>query len=168
MLRVLPATTVCIAALLAVLPFGADEMVRYAVSFLPLMVVQYWSARRPQLVPVSLIFGVGLIIDVLTHGPVGYWALLALLAASVAPIEARLFGRSTAPGRALMYAVAMIAVAAVAWGVATIYTGAAVAGRPFLGAAITAIALYPLMALGLMAIDRLWETPRAHMFARGS
>lgn len=167
MLRLLPAATVCIATLLAVLPFGADEMVRYAVSFLPLMVVQYWSARRPALVPVPLVFGVGLIVDVLTHGPVGYWALLALITASFAQLEVSVMGRSTAIGRALTYAVAMLVAAGVAWAVASIYTGTAVAGRPFLGAAFAAIALYPVMALGLMAIDRLWETPRSQLFVRG-
>lgn len=167
MLRFLPAATVCIAALLAVLPFGADEMVRYAVSFLPLMVIQYWSARRPALVPVPLIFASGLVVDVVTHGPVGYWALLALLAASFAPIEASLMGRSTTIGRALIFAGTMLAVAAIGWTIASIYTGISVASRPFLGAALTAMALYPAMALGLMAIDRLWETPRAHLFVRG-
>ena len=167
MLRLLPAVTVCLAALLAVLPFGADEMVRYAVSFLPLMVIQYWSARRPALVPVPLIFGVGLIIDVLTHGPVGYWALLAMIAASSASLETLLMGRSTAIGRALLFAVAMLTAASVAWAVAFVYTGTAVTSRPFLGAALTAICLYPVMALGLMVIDRLWETPRAQLFVRG-
>jgi rod shape-determining protein MreD len=168
MLRLLPATTVCIAALLAVLPFGADEMARYAVSFLPLMVIQYWSARRPAFVPVPLIFGVGLIVDILTHGPVGYWALLALIAAGFAPFELWAVGRSTAIGRALTYAAAMLVTAGVAWAVASLYTGNTVAGRPFLGAALAAMALYPVMALGLMAIDRLWETPRSQLFVRGS
>lgn len=167
MLRFLPAATLCIAALLAVLPFGADEMVRYAVSFLPLMVIQYWSARRPAMVPVPLIFGSGLIVDVVTHGPVGYWALLAVVVAAFAPLEVWLMGRSTAIGRALVFAGAMFVVAALAWSIAALYTGTAIVGRPFLGAALTAIALYPVMALGLMAIDRLWDTPRAQLFVRG-
>lgn len=167
MLRCLPAATVLIAALIAVLPFGADEIPRYMLSFLPLAVIHYWSARRPTLVPVPLIFAVGLVVDILTNGPVGYWALLALLTAGLAPGDTWLLGRSSVASRALDYALAMLVVAGVAWAVATLYSGANIPARPFLAAAFACITIYPLMALGLLAIDRIWETPRPHLFVRG-
>lgn len=167
MLRCLPAVTVLIAALLAVLPFGADEIPRYILSFMPLAVIHYWSARRPTLLPVPLIFAVGVAIDILTNGPVGYWALLALLTAGLAPADVWLFARSSVASRALDYVLAMLAVAGVAWAIATLYSGANIPARPFLAAALACIVLYPPMALGFMAIDRLWETPRPHLFVRG-
>jgi rod shape-determining protein MreD len=167
-MRFLPALTLIFAALLAVLPFGVDEVVRYVIRFLPLMVVHYWSARRPSLVPVPLIFGVGLAIDVLTHEPLGYTALIALVVASLAPLEAWLTGRSTAIGRAGVFAIAMLVAAGSAWAVAAVYTGARPDARPFLLASLAALALYPVMALSLMGIDRLWETPRAQLFVRGN
>jgi cell shape-determining protein MreD len=167
MLRLLPAATLVFAALLAVLPFGVDEVVRYVIRFLPLMVVHYWSARRPSLVPVPLIFAVGLAIDVLTHEPLGYTAVLALAVAGLAPLEYWLSGRSTAAGRAGVFAIAMLAAAALAWGIAAIYTGVKPDARPFLLAALTTLALYPIMALMLLGIDRLWEAPRAQLFVRG-
>jgi rod shape-determining protein MreD len=168
MLRLLPAMTLLFTALLAVLPFGADEVVRYAIRFLPLMVTHYWSARRPALLPVPFIFGVGLAIDILTHEPLGYTALLALAVAALAPLEYGLTGRSTAAGRALVFAVAMLAAAGLAWVIATVYTGMKPEARPFLLAALATLPMYPVMALALMGIDRLWETPRAQLFVRGN
>jgi rod shape-determining protein MreD len=168
MLRFLPVMTLVLASVLAVLPFGADEVVRYAIRFLPLMVAHYWSARRPALMPVPLIFGIGLAVDVLTHEPLGYTALLALVVAGLAPLEHWLTGRSTAAGRAAVFALAMFAAAALAWTIAALYTGTKPDSRPFLLAAIATLGLYPIMALSLMSIDRLWETPRAKLFARGS
>jgi cell shape-determining protein MreD len=168
MLRLLPATTLVFVALLAVLPFGVDEGVRYAIRFLPLMVTHYWSARRPALLPVPFIFSIGLAIDILTHEPLGYTALLALAVAGLAPLEHWLTGRSTAIGRAAVFALAMLVAAALAWMIAAIYTGAKPDARPFLLAALATIPMYPIMALTLMGIDRLWETPRAQLFTRGS
>jgi rod shape-determining protein MreD len=168
MLHVLPAATIVIAGLIAVLPIGVGEMARYALSFLPLMAIHYWSARRPHLVPVAFIFAIGLAIDVLTHGPVGYWALLAVAVAALAQGESWLTGRSTALGRAATFVVSMAVAALVAWGVASIYTGLAIPARPLTGAALTAIMLYVPMVIAFMPIDRLWETPRARIFERGS
>ena len=162
MLRCLPAVTLLIAALIAVLPFGADEIVRYCLSFLPLIVIHYWSARRPTLLPVPLIFAVGLAIDVLTHGPVGYWALLASLTARRwRPRDVWLTGHSSVAGRAARFLRRDAGRRRRSPGPSRRSTPAQmIPARPFLAAALACIALYPLMALGLMAIDRLWETPR--------
>ena len=167
MLRLLPAVTLLIAALLAVLPFGVDEVVQYAIRFAPLMVAHYWSARRPALLPVPLIFGVGLTVDILTHLPLGYTALLALVVSGIAPLEAWASGRSTAIGRAAVFAVAMCVAAMLAWTIAAVYNGVRPDSWPFMVAALTSICLYPIMTLALMSIDRLWETPRAQIFVRG-
>jgi rod shape-determining protein MreD len=166
-LLVLPVLTLVVASILAVLPFGAGELVRTCISFLPLIVVHYWSARRPHLLPVTAVFACGLAIDVLTHGPIGFWALMMLAVAALAPLEDTLTGQSTATGRAAVFAIAMVAVAGLAWGVASLYNGYTMDGRPMLFAALCSIASYPLAALLLMPIDRLWDTQRSHLFARG-
>jgi rod shape-determining protein MreD len=167
-LLLIPALTVIIATLIAILPFGAGDMVRTCLSFLPLMTIHYWSARRPHLVPVAVVFVVGLIIDVLTHGPVGFWALLALTAAGTAQIETAATGQSTTAGRAAVFALTMVLAAGLCWAIASLYTGQTIDVQPFLVAALTAVALYPLMAVLLMPIDRLWDTQRSRLFMRGT
>jgi rod shape-determining protein MreD len=163
----LPVLTLLVASILAVLPFGAGEIVRTCVSFLPLIVVHYWSARRPRLLPVTVVFGCGLAIDVLTHGPIGFWALMMLAVGALARLEEALTGQSTVTGRAAVFSISMIAVAALSWGVASLYNGQAMDGRPMLMAALFAIACYPIAALLLMPIDRLWDTQRSQLFTRG-
>jgi rod shape-determining protein MreD len=167
MLLILPALTLIVAALIAVLPFGAGESVRACISFVPLVVVHYWSARRPHLMPATLVFATGLAIDVLTHGPVGFWSLMMLVAAALARLEEGFTGQSTLAGRAAVFSIAMLAVAALVWAVASGYNGQIIEGRPMLLAALVSIGLYPLAAMLLMPIDRLWETQRRHLFARG-
>jgi rod shape-determining protein MreD len=167
MLQLLPAMTLAIAALAAILPFGAGDTVRMCLSFVPVIVAQYWSVRRPRMVPLPLIFAIGLAIDILTHGPVGFWALMMLAAAGLARLEDAWTGTSTTAGRAAVFCIAMLVVAGLAWAVASIYTGAMIDGHPMLVAALVAIAAYPLFAIMLMPIDRLWATPRVHLFERG-
>ena len=166
-MRILPALTLIIAALIAVLPFGADAGMRQAMGFLPVMVAHYWSARRPALVPVPLIFAVGVGIDILTQKALGFTAVLLLVVAALAPVEIWLTGRSTAVGRSLVYAAAMLTAAGCAWAIAGAYMGMMLPGASYLQTALTAMALYPFMALALIGIDRLWETPRAQIFVRG-
>jgi rod shape-determining protein MreD len=164
----LPAITALIAALFAILPFGAGDTVRAGLSFAPLMVIHYWSARRPQLLPVPLIFALGLVVDVLTHGPLGFWALMALAAAAAAHGEIAMTGQSTATGRAAVYAITMVMLAALSFGIASGYSGQLIDGQPMLLAALAAIVLYPVMAALLMPIDRLWDIQRPSLFTRGA
>jgi rod shape-determining protein MreD len=167
MLHLLPAMTLLAASLIAVLPFGAGEGARACISFAPLIVTHYWSARRPRLLPVTFVFASGLAIDVLTHGPIGFWSLMMLAAAALARLEDSFTGQSTVAGRAAVFCIAMMALAAFAWAVSSGYNGQLIEGRPMLLAALVSISLYPLVALLLMPIDRLWQTQRSQLFVRG-
>ncbi len=161
-----PALIVIVTALFAVLPLGAGEAVRACLSFAPMTVIHYWSARRPHLLPVTFVFCVGLGIDVLTHGPVGFWALMGLASAAMAHLEIGLTGQSTATGRAAVFAIAMFGLAGLSWGVASLYSGQTIDGQPMLLAALISISLYPAIAVALMPIDRLWEARRTRLFER--
>jgi rod shape-determining protein MreD len=167
MLQLLPAATVLVASLIAVLPFGASEGVRACISFAPLIVTHYWSARRPRLLPATFVFASGLAIDVLTHGPIGFWSLMMLASAALARLEDGFTGQSSASGRAAVFCIAMLALAALAWALASGYNAQLNEGRPMLLAALVSIAVYPFVALILMPIDRLWQTQRSQLFARG-
>lgn len=168
MLRLLPSVTLVVASIIAMLPFGAGDAVRICISFIPVLVTQYWSARRPRLLPVTLVFACGLAIDILSHGPVGFWALMMLAASALARLEETLTGQSTATGRAAVFSIAMLVVAGLAWSVGSLYSGQTLDGQPMLLAALASIMLYPVAALLFMPIDRLWGNPRPYLFTRGS
>lgn len=165
--RTLPTLTLTLASLIAVLPFGGGDAMRLCLSFAPVVVTHYWTVRRPRLLPSPLVFAFGLMIDVLTHGPLGYWAFLMLAAAALAPLEEAATGQSTAVGRAAVFAMTMLLVAGLAWGIASLYSGMLVDAQPMLFAALASVLTYPLVAMVLMPIDRIWTTPRSHLFERG-
>ena len=62
---------------------------------LPLMAVYYWAIHRPDLMPYTLIFAIGLIYDVLIHGPLGMHSLVFLMVHVLLARQQRLMaGRS--------------------------------------------------------------------------
>lgn len=166
-MAVLPALSVLVMAVLAVLPWGGDDTIRFAIAMLPMTAIQYWGARRPQLLPVTLVFTAGLLLDVMSHGPLGFWALLALFALALGRLESAVSNRSTAIGRAAAYVCAMMLLATAAWAVASVYFNHAVEWRTMASGAALTVLLYPLLALTLMPIDRHWDSPRSQPFLRG-
>jgi rod shape-determining protein MreD len=166
-MEVLPGLSVLILAVLAVLPWGGSDSVRFAIAMLPMMAIQYWATRRPQMMPISLVFAAGLLLDVLTHGPLGFWALLALAASALGRSDGALSSRSTALGRAVGYAFAMFALAGLAWVIASVYFNRLVDWRPMVNGAAFTVLLYPLLALLMMPVDRAWDAPRSRFFVRG-
>lgn len=146
--------TVGAATLLAVLPWGLAADYRLLPPLLPFLVIHYWTMRRVELVPEALVFAAGLGLDILSGGPMGYWALIYLfgyaltLAASAAP-------NVTHPAaRWLLLALTLGAVASGEVVLAALYFNAAADWSPPLFAAFVATLLYPLVAFLLRALAR--------------
>src|ERR1051326_2111912 len=77
--RLLPSVTLIVAALISVLPVRAPGYAALTPAF-TLMAAYHWTIYRPDLSPPWVLFGIGLLEDLLTGGPVGVTALLLLLA----------------------------------------------------------------------------------------
>src|SRR4051794_13019747 len=76
--RLLPAATMILAAVIAVIPLRVPGYAALTPAF-TLMAAYHWTIYRPDLLPPSVLFGVGLAEDLLTGGPVGVTAMLLLL-----------------------------------------------------------------------------------------
>ena len=81
---ILPGLTAMVAALVAAMPWGLPDSAAFAWPLVALSVISFWSARQPQLMPPPLVFVLGVAIDLVTAGPIGYWALLFLVGHLVA------------------------------------------------------------------------------------
>src|SRR5436305_257420 len=77
--RLLPAATMVVAALIAVVPVRAPGYAALTPAF-SLMAAYHWTIYRPDLLPPAILFAVGVAEDLLTGGPVGVTALLLLVA----------------------------------------------------------------------------------------
>lgn len=77
--RLLPVATLCCAALLSILPVHIPGYVALVPAF-TLMATYHWTVYRPDLLPVTAVFAVGLAEDLLAGAPLGVTPLVLLLA----------------------------------------------------------------------------------------
>jgi rod shape-determining protein MreD len=147
---ILPVASVIIALVLVLLPWGiaADEwpVWRFIVPFAPLGLIHYWLMRRPATMPFPLVFLAGLVVDGVTHGPLGFWALVYLIGGAVVRLAGGQLHSSTL-GRFAAFAAGFVLVGAVTWGLATGYYLRQIEVQPILAAVGLLIVCYPLLAV---------------------
>lgn len=89
--RIVPGTTTILFALLSLLPFHVPSFGSIAPG-LALMAVFHWTIYRPDLLPLSVIFFTGLLLDLLNGTPyVGLSALVLLLVRTAVLSQRRMF-----------------------------------------------------------------------------
>lgn len=146
-LRVLtPALSVLALAMLAALPWGLPSQDRFFLPLLPVIAIHYWTLRQANALPEWAIFLAGVAVDILTHGPLGYWSLIYLIAYAFA-----VFGTPYASGgvwrRLILLAAALAGTTLAAWAAASIYFFEFADWRPYaLGAALAGLCAGPLLA----------------------
>lgn len=150
--RVMPAVTVSILAVLAVLPWGLPPNARFVLPFLPVIAIHTWSARHPDRLSAWVPFTAGIVVDVLTNGPIGYWALLYLCSMMLGVDAQRMSGTSPA-ARWAVFLAALAGLVFAAWGVASIYHLGFADWRPFAWALWIGALCYPPLAFVLRALD---------------
>lgn len=165
-MAIVPAASILFLALIALLPWGGGDVARFAAAMMPMFAIRFWSLRRPATVPAALAFVTGLLLDVVSYGPLGFWALIALAALALARIEGS-FHHASLPSVTIGWlAATAIALAALAWIVSSIYFNRPVPWQPTLiGAALSAL-LSPVLGFLLDPLDRLWGVPRGGLFTR--
>lgn len=115
-----PFASIAFFTVLAALPWGLPADDRFFLPLLPCVAIHYWAMRRPDHVPEWFVFAAGLLLDVFTHGPLGYWSLIYLLAQSLGVLGTDAI-RSGVGVRLGLFAASLAAVTAVSWIVASIY-----------------------------------------------
>lgn len=164
--RVLPAITVLLLAVAGILPWGHGYDLRFLLPALPFMAIHYWQQEHRGLVPAPFVALIGLAIDVLTSGPLGYWSLVFLIGLALTRFMTRHVPEADALLNWVGFAVAAIGMALAAWMVASAYVVRVVDWRPIVIAAIAQIALYPLVVLLLRPLSRIVAGPRILVLER--
>jgi rod shape-determining protein MreD len=143
-----PIGSIAFLTVLAVLPWGLPSEYRFFLPLLPVIAIHFWTLRHDAWIPEWLVFLAGLTIDILTLGPLGYWALIYLVAHLVATFSTPYSGGGSLFRLALL-AVALLAVAVTAWAVASLYFFSFADWRPYAKgatlAAIAAIVIVPIL-----------------------
>lgn len=165
-MTLLPALSILILALFALLPWGGGDTARFAAAMMPMLAIRYWAIRRPDHVPAALAFATGLLLDVVSYGPLGFWALIALAALGLGRITVSLHHAPSLLWSAASLMIASAVLALLAWLVSSIYFSRPVPWQPTALGAFAAVALSPLLNLFFDPLDRLWGGTRAGLFTR--
>lgn len=89
--------------------------------FLSLIAIYYWSIFKPKLMPVSIVFLLGLLQDILSGGPLGMTALLLILVRVFVLSQGRRFLEREFLFSWLVFIFVSLAYGALVWLVASVY-----------------------------------------------
>lgn len=141
-------------AIIPVLPYGAPEL-SYVMPSLTLMTVYFWAIQRPDSMPASAVFVIGLWQDVLYGGPMGLTSLILILVRELLVNQRRvLIGKPFLVnwmGFALVAAGTLI----LGWILASWWHWKIVSAPPFVAHLALTVTLYPIFA-GLFAGLQRW------------
>lgn len=126
------------------LPLGLPPDATFVPPLLMAALIYTFSILQPPL-PSGIAFLVGLASDVLSAGPLGYWALIFLLV-HIAAMQWPARPQWGFTGLWGMFALTISAVSVAGWAVACAYFLGAVDWRPMAAGALAAIALFPVFA----------------------
>jgi rod shape-determining protein MreD len=164
---VAPIGSVAALALIAALPLGVPAEDRFFLPLLPVVAIHYWTLRHDAWLPEWVVFLAGLTVDILTHGPLGYWALIYLLAHLIATLSARLHVEGTL-ARLVLLGFAIALVTFVGWAVASIYFFDFMDAVPYVTGALLASLCALLIVLPILRVlDGAVEPSRSIRLTRG-
>jgi rod shape-determining protein MreD len=165
--NMVPLASVAVLTLVAALPFGWPTDIRFYMPLLPYTVIHYWAVRRPKQMPEWGVFLAGLITDVLTHGPLGFWSLMYLIGV-VAVDATRDMPDWGALGRWGQFCGTLLVLGFCQWLVASIYFVELADWKPMLLAVAIAALSYPVIGFALRPLHRLWGRSENAAMARSA
>jgi rod shape-determining protein MreD len=128
-----------------VLPLG----VAYFSAVTPMIVmmsVYYWSLYRPDLLPAVAVFGVGVLLDILSGGPTGLYALVLLLVQGTCVSQRRYIVGKPFLVEWTGFSIVALGASFVGWLGASLFYGALIGIIPLIVQFFISVGLYPVMA----------------------
>jgi rod shape-determining protein MreD len=156
--RLFPAFLACFLVLFDFLPAGQPLFAERA-PLLGLMAVYYWSLYRPELLPQWLTFGLGLLSDALSGGPLGAMALVFLGVRTVCIDQRKMLLQGSFAASWLGFAAVAASALALLWLLVALVFGALIDPRPALWQLAVSVALYPSFVWLLNRFERLLPQP---------
>jgi rod shape-determining protein MreD len=166
MARTFPKLALGLAIVVTAIPLGLPGDAAFALPLAAMMLVFIFSSFKLPPIRPWFVFLAGLVMDVLTAGPFGFWALVFLMAYC--------FGRAIAPygpglgpiGLWLAFIASACAIGACGWAVASLYFMRLLDPYP-MGLGLAAVVLaYPFVAWALERLVRIGQ-PAGNLSFRG-
>ena len=146
MAAIYPTLLLFIAVVVAAVPWGLPGDVTFIPPFITFLLVFLFSAQRRYPLPPVLVFLAGLTADVLTAGPLGYWAIVYLLGHIPARLAMSGEAVDSLTGLWGVFIMTVIAAACAGWAIASIYYLRLIDWWPMTLGTLVAIVAFPIVA----------------------
>jgi len=153
-----PASCTILLMLLTQVPFGVVDQ-PWLLPAVALASVWFWSLYRPAAMAPAVVFGIGLLLDLLDWLPVGAGVLTLLIVHGLAQRWRRLLGRQGFAVVWLSFAIVAAGAAALEWVATAVLTWRLVPPDAMLFQAVLSAALYPALAIPFASAHRSIANP---------
>lgn len=143
---IMPSLVLFLAVVVAAVPWALPSRAGFILPLLLIIFVFVLTLRRRQELPTLSVFAAGVLMDILTAGPLGYWAIIFLLTHTLAALYAK---RATRPGFGMLwfvFAATAVAASVSGWALASLYFVRVIDWQPMLIGGSVTVALFPLVA----------------------
>ena len=152
--NLVPFLTTLLFVMLSVVPLPIPGFAVVAPAF-ALMAVYHWTIYRPELLPPTVVFVLGLVLDFMNAMPyVGISALSLLLTQQALLSVRRLFVNRLFPMLWAGFLLTAVAMIAFQWGLVSMLSGRVLGTQPFLFEAALAIPSFPIASYFLTRVQR--------------
>jgi len=143
-----PGATTALLLLLTAAPLGLSGQAELQYA-LVLGCVFFWSLFRPASLPPLLVFGLGVLTDLLDYSPIGVGVLILLIVHGLAMLWRRVLSRQGFLLVWLAFVAAAAGAAALQWALTSLLTFRLLPAGPAVFQSLLAAGLYPLLAVTL-------------------
>jgi rod shape-determining protein MreD len=167
MSTIVPSLTVFFAMILASVPWGLPDDATFILPLVAVMTVFCWRAIPGANLPAVIAVLFGLLLDVTSGGPLGFWALMTLAAWSVGTHAQAIASRSDWTPLWLVWIGLAATLAVSGWLIASLYYLRWIDGWPIALGAVASVILFPFL---WRLILRLYGSayPRSEFVGRGA
>jgi rod shape-determining protein MreD len=152
--KLVPAAFTLVLAILSVIPLGIPGYAQVTPNFV-LMSIYYWTIYRPDHLPYLVVFLVGLLVDLLTFGPLGLTPFALLIVRATVLRQRRFFVGKSFPILWWGFTLTALAVTVVFWGAGGLLSGRVLDPRSFAFQAVLSVACYPVLSWAFSRVQRV-------------
>lgn len=145
---ILPFITILFLIVIMVLPYNIP-LIGDIMPFLTMIGVYYWSVFKPELLPTSAVFILGLLQDVLLGSPLGLMPLLLIIVQQFIFFQGRQFLERDFIFNWFVFVMMVTGFGFLSWGIASLYFKVMLDYIGILGQILLTIAFYPVVTWAL-------------------
>jgi len=167
MTKYLPALSVLFAVVATAVPWGLPADATFILPLIVVMMVFCWRTIPGAALPPAGAVGIGLLADLMSGGPIGYWALMCLIGATVGGRAGSLRKGSDFVLHWLIWSALVTVLAGFGWLLASAYYFRWIDWWPIAFGAMTSIVLFPVVMYGLLWVRHGRLGPERNEIFRG-